>query len=127
MIYPGSCHCGAVTFEVEAPADITAINCNCSVCQKSGTLHLIRPLSAFTLLSGGDTLTSYSFGTGVAKHKFCSTCGIWPFYTPRSNPDGVSVNIRCLDIQPQSTTIENFDGQNWERNAAGLAGLSKET
>ena len=118
MIYPGSCHCGAVTFTLEAPRQFIAHECNCSICQKAGAVHLVVPLTEFTLLSGEQALTTYTFGTGVAKHKFCTTCGIRPFYTPRLYPDAVAVNIRCLDEQPDSLTVETFDGQNWDQSAA---------
>lgn len=121
MIYTGSCHCGAVKYEVEAPAEIDVEDCNCSICSKSGYLHLIVPLSKFRLISGKDSLTNYTFNSGVAKHTFCSICGIKPFYTPRSNPDGIDINANCLDIKPKSITVNKFDGQNWEDNAHKLA------
>lgn len=121
MLYQGSCHCKAVSFEVEAPEDLEAEDCNCSICAKAGFLHLIVPLSQFRLISGADKLTTYTFNTGVAKHTFCSVCGIKPFYTPRSNPDGIDVNVRCLDTKPQSLNIVAFDGQNWEQNAHKVA------
>ena len=121
MIYQGSCHCKAITFEVEAPEHIEVVDCNCSMCVKAGFLHLIRPLSAFTLLTGQEAITSYTFNSGIAKHTFCKHCGVKPFYTPRSNPDGIDINLRCLDPQPQSVSLEPFDGQNWEDNAASLA------
>ena len=117
MIYQGSCHCGAVKFEVEAPEDLEVDDCNCSICSKSGFLHLIVPLSKFQLLAGEAALETYTFNTGVAKHSFCKVCGIKPFYVPRSNPDGMDVNVRCLDTQPKSMRIVAFDGQNWEQNA----------
>jgi hypothetical protein len=45
----------------------------------------------------------------------------------RSNPDGWSVNARCLDTtEGLDLRIEAFDGQNWEAHAAALAHLSKE-
>ena len=93
MIYEGSCHCRAITFEVEAPESIEADLCNCSICLKSGFLHLIVPLSKFKLLSGDQSISTYAFGSGIAKHTFCKTCGVKPFYTPRSNPDGVDINV----------------------------------
>ena len=127
MIYRGSCHCQAVTFEIDAPADIEADYCNCSICSKSGFLHLILPLSKFKLLSGADNLVTYTFNTGVAKHTFCKTCGIKAFYTPRSNPDGIDVNLNCLDSKPNSVKIVEFDGQNWEIGAHTLAHKSKNT
>ena len=126
MEYQGSCHCGAVTFEIEAPETIECDDCNCSICAKSGFLHLILPLSKFKLLSGEENLTTYTFNTGVAKHTFCRTCGIKPFYIPRSNPDGIDVNVRCLSPEPSSVTIRPFDGRNWEQNAHKVAHLSKE-
>lgn len=126
MIYQGGCHCGAIRFEVEAPEHIHCVDCNCSICSKSGFLHLIVPKSKFKLLQGEDHITSYSWGTGVAKHMFCKTCGIKPFYIPRSNPDGYDVNVRCLEPQPESVTIEPFDGDNWEQHAHKLSHMSKE-
>ena len=126
MLYQGSCHCGAVQFEVEAPEHLEANDCNCSICTKGGFLHLIVPKSKFTLLQGEDNLALYSWNTGVAKHYFCKTCGIKPFYIPRSNPDGVDVNVRCLDPLPKDVSVVPFDGQNWEANAASLAHLSRE-
>lgn len=127
MIYSGSCHCGAVTFEVTAAEAVEVEECNCSICSKSGFLHLIVPKSRFRLLGGEDHLQTYRFNTGVAEHYFCKTCGIKPFYVPRSNPDGVDVNLRCLDRQPKNVTIIAFDGQNWEENAATLAHKSRES
>lgn len=121
MVYSGSCHCGAVQFEVEAPETVEVEDCNCSICRMTGFLHLIVPARHFRLLAGADKLTTYSFNTGVAQHKFCSVCGIKPFYIPRSNPDGVDVNLRCLKQQPPHVKVVPFDGQNWEANAAALA------
>lgn len=126
MKYVGSCHCKSVTFEVEAPEILEANRCNCSICAKSGFLHLIVPLSRFQLLTGAESLSTYAFNTGVAKHTFCKICGVKPFYTPRSNPDGVDINVNCLDISPKELIIGNFDGQNWEDNAHKLASKSKE-
>ncbi len=125
MLYRGSCHCNAIRFTVEAPQDLEVERCNCSICSKSGYLHLIVPLANFTLLQGREALTTYTFNTGVARHTFCSICGIKPFYTPRSNPDGVGVNVNCLDTRPASLTITDFDGQNWEQNAHTLAHKSQ--
>lgn len=92
----------------------------------TGFLHLIVPASRFRLLQGEDQLATYTFNTGVAKHRFCRRCGIKSFYVPRSNPDGFSVNLRCLDpdTRPQAS-IEAFDGQHWERHGEALAELSR--
>ena len=124
MLYKGGCHCGAVAFEVDAPEDITAQDCNCSICSRSGFLHLIVPKSKFKLLRGADQITTYTFNTGVAHHTFCKVCGVKSFYTPRSNPDGIDVNVRCLENAPKTLKIEPFDGRNWEANAAALKQLS---
>ena len=125
-LHKGGCHCGTVRFEVDMPINAVAQRCNCSICSKSGFLHLIVPASCFQLLSGEGNLTAYTFGEGPAKHLFCKTCGIKSFYVPRSNPDGFSVNLLCLDDNLLDTvTIETFDGKNWEANAHTLAHLSK--
>jgi hypothetical protein len=126
MIYRGGCHCGAVRFEVEAPERLLVQDCNCSLCAMTGFLHLIVPKSKFRLVKGEESITTYTFNTGVAKHTFCRTCGIKSFYVPRSNPDGIDVNVRCLDEPPREMTIEPFDGRDWERHGPELAHLSKE-
>jgi len=112
--FEGGCHCGRVRFRVTAELSCVT-ECNCSICTKKGFLHLIVPLDAFELVSGADALTTYRFNTGVAQHTFCTTCGIHPFYVPRSDPDKIDVNVRCLD-GVDATTIKPavFDGQNWE-------------
>ena len=121
----GGCHCGAVRFEAALPALVEAQSCNCSICEKTGFVHMIVPESRFRLVLGQDVLTTYTFNTGVAKHLFCSRCGIKSFYRPRSNPDGWSVNARCLDeAEGLDIQLEAFDGRNWEANAAALAHLS---
>jgi hypothetical protein len=123
----GGCHCGAVRFEAALPAVVEAQACNCSICEKVGFIHLIVPESRFRLTRGAEALSSYRFNSGVADHLFCSICGVKSFYRPRSNPDGWSVNARCLDADSSlSITIEPFDGRNWEANAAALAHLSHE-
>lgn len=124
----GGCHCGAVRFEVETPDAIEVEDCNCSMCARTGFLHIIVPASRFRLLAGAEDITSYSFNTGVAQHLFCSVCGVKSYYVPRSNPDGYSVNLRCLD-DPKSfaeVRIVNFDGRgDWEGQAQALAYKSK--
>lgn len=125
MKYQGSCHCQAIQFEIEAPEILEADDCNCSICSKSGFLHLILPLNKFKLIKGDEYITTYTFGTGLAKHTFCKNCGIKPFYTPRSNPDGIDINVNCLDTKPKQIKITNFDGQNWEQNAHKVAHKSK--
>jgi hypothetical protein len=114
--YEGGCHCGAVRFQVVVD-NHKADDCNCSICQKKGFLHLIVQREKFTLLQGEEAITTYTFNTGVAQHKFCKNCGIHSFYIPRSHPDCVDVNVRCLDGDVISNfDIVPFDGKNWEEN-----------
>jgi hypothetical protein len=125
--HQGSCHCGAIKFEIDAPADLHAHACNCSICAMSGGDRMIVPAARFRLLCGEEAITTYQFNTNIAQHTFCQYCGVKPFYTPRSNPDGLSINIKCLDrIYINSIVVDLFDGQNWEQNVASLAHLSKE-
>ena len=126
MKYRGGCHCGAVQFEVEAPEEVEVVNCNCSICSKTGFLHLIVPKSRFRLLKGDGSLATYTFNTGTAQHLFCRTCGVKSFYVPRSNPDGIDVNVRCLDTPIASMRITEFDGRNWEQHAHTLAEKSRD-
>lgn len=78
-------------------------------------------------MSGAGDITEYTFNTGVAKHRFCRVCGIKSFYIPRSNPDGVDVNARCLDAGTvEDLAIEPFDGQHWEDSAPALRHLSQD-
>jgi len=116
VAHSGGCHCGRVRFEVIAPPHLVVAECNCSICTKSGFLHLIVKAKWFKLLQGEAALTTYSFNTGTAKHLFCATCGIKSFYVPRSHPDGFSVNANCIDSGTVSGfTVEQVDGRNWEQ------------
>ncbi|MGB5623239.1 MAG: GFA family protein [Gammaproteobacteria bacterium] len=126
VTHTGGCHCGAVRFEVDAPPGLQAYECNCSICAMTGFVHLIVPQRDFRLLGGADALSEYRFNTGTARHLFCRRCGIKSFYVPRSNPDGFSINVRCL--QPSSlasVTVQTFDGRNWEQAAGALEHLSR--
>ena len=115
LVHPGGCHCGEVRFEVDAPADVTVLDCNCSICRMSGYLHLQVPRARFRLLRGEDALSNYSFNTGVAQHYFCSKCGVKSFYIPRSYPEGYSINLNCLDkSRLAKITVTAFDGDDWE-------------
>jgi hypothetical protein len=112
----GACHCGAVRFQVVVRST-ELVECNCSVCNKKGFLHLIVPEGDFELRAGAEHLSTYEFNTRIAKHRFCKTCGIHPFYRPRSHPDAVSVNARCLDdVDLGAFTVVSFDGRHWEDN-----------
>jgi hypothetical protein len=112
--YEGGCHCGRVRFRVTADLDRVTY-CNCSLCSKKGFLHLIVPPQQFEILIGKDELTTYTFNTRTAKHTFCKHCGVHPFYVPRSDPDKIDVNARCLDaVDPATLSVKTFDGRNWE-------------
>ena len=117
--YDGGCHCGRVRFKVTA--DLSRVTeCNCSISSKKGFLHLIVPPERFEFLSGADALTTYRFNTGTAKHTFCATCGMHPFYVPRSDPDKIDVNARCLDgVDVTTLKVQRFDGRDWEQAIAG--------
>jgi hypothetical protein len=126
VTHRGGCHCGAVAFEVDAPASVTVSDCNCSICRMSGYLHLIVPRARLRLLRGADSLTTYTFNTGTARHLFCRTCGVKSFYVPRSNPDGYSVNLRCLDPSTLGrVTIEPFDDSDRAAAEARIRALSR--
>lgn len=118
----GGCHCGAVRFRFTLPkAQVELLDCNCSICSRTGFLHLIVPHRDFDLQTPRAALTSYRFGTGAAEHLFCGTCGVKSFYQPRSHPDAWSVNFHCVDAgHGLSVTITPFDGKNWEAARANL-------
>ena len=131
--YLGSCHCKGVTFSVQAPSHLVAWNCNCSICYMKKNWHFIVPSLQFTLISGEELLTEYTFNTKVARHKFCKVCGVQAYYHPRyaavfprlhlnrhvcrsrSNPDGIAVTLACIRPDALSSfEIREFDGTNWE-------------
>ena len=126
ITHRGGCHCRRVVFEVDAPAALTVQECNCSLCRMSGYWHLIVPANRFRLISGHDDLVEYTFNTGVAKHRFCSVCGIKAFYVPRSNPDGIDVNVHCLDQETvESIAVTAFDDADRDVATAAIGHLSR--
>jgi hypothetical protein len=119
-VLKGGCHCGAVRYRVTVRGR-NGVVCNCSVCAKKGFLHYIVDEADFELLRGEHALSTYTFGTHVAKHHFCGTCGIHSFYRPRSHPEKVDVNVRCLDgVSPNDFEYYAFDGQHWEESVESL-------
>ncbi len=117
----GGCHCGVVRFTVRFADPPVLLDCNCSICTKTGFLHLIASADDFTLIAGSEALTDYRWGSGTARHLFCRHCGIKSFYVPRSHPDGFSVNWRALDdVEGVVPVIQPYDGRNWERARAEL-------
>jgi len=126
VTHRGGCHCGRVAFEVDAPATLDVLECNCSICRMTGFLHLIVPAARFRLLRGEDDLTEYRFNTGVAKHRFCRVCGVKSFYVPRSHPDGIDVNVRCLaPDMVAALRVAAFDDARREEQTAAIAHLSR--
>ena len=119
--YEGGCHCGRVRFRVRI-REPRALACNCSMCAKKGMVNLIVPAEDFELLEGEDALATYRFNTGIAEHRFCTTCGIHPFSRPRSHPGSYDVNARCLDEGFHFLAVTPFDGRNWEENVASIRG-----
>ena len=112
----GGCHCRAIRFRVHVRS-FEAIDCNCSICQMKGFLHLIVPPEDFNLLSGEESLATYEFNTKLAKHHFCKKCGMHAFYRPRSHPNHYDVNVRCLENDAiKLFSIKPFDGQHWEEH-----------
>lgn len=117
----GGCHCGAVRFSVVVPETPKLLDCNCSVCAKTGFLHLIVAAADFVLLRGEAELTEYRFGTGAARHLFCRVCGVKSYYVPRSHPDGFSVNWRAIEgAEGIVPVVVPYDGRNWEAARAAL-------
>lgn len=123
--HKGGCHCGKVRFEFDAPAKMEATRCNCSICSMTGFLHYFVRRDELRLAADEADISTYTFGTGVAKHMFCRHCGVKSFYLPRSHPDGYSINLHCVDPGTiESINVSDFDGRNWEQNIDQLSPLS---
>lgn len=113
MAFAGSCHCGAVVFEVEDDTPTEAMSCNCSHCSRKGFLLSFVPSAAFSIVEGEDALTDYYFNKHAIAHRFCSTCGCQPFGSGKG-PGGeemAAINLRCVpSIDLDSLTIQKVDG-----------------
>lgn len=129
VLHKGGCHCGKVRWQVQASAEVTVWECNCSNCAMRGNVHFIVPAHNFKLQEGSEVwLTLYTFGSHTAKHLFCKVCGITSYYKPRSNPDGIAVTVGCVDAGTITrVTVNKFDGLNWEDSfgASNISSLSK--
>lgn len=124
VVHSGSCHCGKIKFEVEAPEIIECVTCNCSICNKKQNIHFIVPKTKFCLLQGEEYLTTYTFNTHKAKHTFCRICGVQSFYTPRSNPDGIGIMPHCIDGNTiKEVKMDYFNGSEWEKTIKTETGL----
>lgn len=114
-VHQGACHCGTVQFEVDLPNGLGQLRrCNCSICRRRGAIVASVPLDGIRITAGEDALTLYQFNTHVAKHYFCSRCGIYTHHLRRSNPNEYGVNVACLDgVNPYELgEVEMLDGIN---------------
>lgn len=104
MIYKGSCHCGAISFEAEGTLE-QAMECNCSHCNRKGYLLWFVPRSRLTLLTPDAELATYTFNKHVLQHHFCPKCGCAPFSfgRDRSGADMAGINVRCLEGVDQAS------------------------
>ena len=127
VTHRGGCHCRRVRFEVDAPAALRVLDCNCSICRMGGFWHLIVPAARFRLSCGAEDLVEYTFNTGAARHRFWRHCGIKSFYVPRSHPDGIDVNARCLDPGTVAElVVVPFDDNDRQAATAAIAHLSRD-
>ncbi|HVK56451.1 MAG TPA: GFA family protein [Burkholderiales bacterium] len=113
MKYQGSCHCGQIAFEVEGEIP-EVISCNCSICQRKGTLMWFVPRQAMTLLTSPEKMSTYTFNKHVIKHRFCPSCGIHPFGegVAPSGQEMTAINVRCLeDVDLSALTVKHFNGR----------------
>jgi hypothetical protein len=113
MRYRGSCHCGSVAFEVEGEIQ-NVLSCNCSICQRKGSLLWFVPRDALKLLTPEDASTVYEFNKHVIRHRFCPTCGMHPYadgVDPKGNRVG-AINVRCIEgIDLEALKVTHFDGR----------------
>jgi hypothetical protein len=96
QVLQGSCHCGAIRFEIETDFPELTM-CDCSICKKKNALMVKVHESKFRLLAGAAQLTEYHTHTHTARHNFCSVCGIYPFHRKRVTPDNLGINVHCLE------------------------------
>ncbi|MCU8208170.1 GFA family protein, partial [Vibrio vulnificus] len=114
MDYQGSCHCGAITFSFSMPEIDTGLKCNCSLCQKKNAMMSNFTLSSneLTIESKDDALSTYTFGSNIAKHHFCRVCGIYPFHQTLRKPGHYRINLSCIDnLDLSSLNVEYFNGR----------------
>jgi hypothetical protein len=109
-VHKGSCHCGAVQFEIDADLDAGLI-CDCSLCRRKNAIMLRVPKEKFRLLKGEGDLTTYQWNTRIAKHYFCKHCGIYTHHQPRTVPDMMGINLGCIDeIDARALPIKVGEG-----------------
>jgi hypothetical protein len=113
LLYKGSCHCGNIAFQIEGTL-AGATSCNCSICQRKGTLMWFAPRQQLQLLTPDENASTYTFNKHAIKHRFCPKCGMHP-YGEGVDPKGnvmAAINIRCLEgIELENIPVTNFDGR----------------
>lgn len=113
MNYRGSCHCGRVAFDVEGTID-SAMSCNCSICQRKGSLLWFVPRAQFHLTTPAENASTYTFNRHAIKHRFCPICGIHP-YAEAHDANGnemAAINIRCIEgVDLDAVPVKKFDGR----------------
>ena len=130
ILHKGSCHCGVVVFQVRLTDKLnTARRCTCSMCSRRGAVAVSAELKDIEFTQGEDSLTCYTFGTRIAKHYFCSTCGIYTHHQRRSNPTQFGINLACLEGHtPFLDAVPVLNGKNHPRDqkdGAGAEGVYK--
>ena len=113
MVYKGSCHCGRIAFQVEGTLN-AATSCNCSICQRKGTLMWFVPREQLKLLTPDENASTYTFNKHVIKHRFCPNCGMHPYGegVDRKGNAMAAINIRCLEgIELGNVPVTQFDGR----------------
>ncbi|MDO5706046.1 MAG: GFA family protein [Paracoccus sp. (in: a-proteobacteria)] len=121
-VVDGACHCGSVRFRVRLTDGLaTARRCDCSICRMRGAVAVSAPVDGFEVVQGAGNLTLYQFGTRVAQHYFCKTCGIYTHHRRRSNPNEYGVNLACLRGHSPFDLAEVpvMDGQRHPRDGGG--------
>ena len=111
MKHAGSCHCSSIKFEIDSDLE-KIVQCNCSICIKRNAKMIMIPKENFKLLEGSENLSLYQFNTEIAKHFFCKKCGIYTHHNRKSDPNGMGVNLGCIDdVDPMKFDVIQFDGK----------------
>ncbi|HEY5896584.1 MAG TPA: GFA family protein [Burkholderiales bacterium] len=113
MKYKGSCHCGGIAFEAEGEIK-DVLSCNCSMCQRKGSLLWFIPRDRFRLLTPERDASTYTFNKHFIKHRFCGKCGIHPYAeaADKSGQPMAAINVRCLEgVEPESFPVKHFNGR----------------
>lgn len=127
-VVQAACHCRSVRFEIELSDGLnTALRCDCSFCRMRGAVAVSAELDGLKIVSGEDMLTEYQFNTKVARHYFCSVCGIYTHHQRRSNPRQFGVNAACIEgVSPfDFAEVPVVDGINHASDSGGASARSR--